>query len=247
MKGAYADAIAEGYRFYSYGDCCLIERGQATSWQQRRMTEFAFEGLAAPRPAPCSPPWDHRHARFMPVGSAAMLPQFQSAHHRHAVSSPTATISCCAPGTVARLGGLHRFMGCDPHRIRAAIRPCRSRRYAPSMRRASPSSPHLDGSRHLLTPERAVEIRRLLGSTIAPWRSTNARPGRHRRVGGRSLHAALRALGREAPCRHAFEPRPGFALFSIVQGGIYYRGLRRKSAEALARSASRAMLSAVSA
>ncbi len=30
MKGAYAHAIAEGYRFYSYGDCCLIERGQAS-------------------------------------------------------------------------------------------------------------------------------------------------------------------------------------------------------------------------
>jgi S-adenosylmethionine:tRNA ribosyltransferase-isomerase len=30
MKGAYAHAIAEGYRFYSYGDCCLIERGHAS-------------------------------------------------------------------------------------------------------------------------------------------------------------------------------------------------------------------------
>jgi S-adenosylmethionine:tRNA ribosyltransferase-isomerase len=28
MKHAYAHAIAEGYRFYSYGDACLLFRGQ---------------------------------------------------------------------------------------------------------------------------------------------------------------------------------------------------------------------------
>jgi S-adenosylmethionine:tRNA ribosyltransferase-isomerase len=27
MRGAYVHAIAEGYRFYSYGDACLIWRG----------------------------------------------------------------------------------------------------------------------------------------------------------------------------------------------------------------------------
>ena len=25
MKDAYAHAVASGYRFYSYGDCCLLE------------------------------------------------------------------------------------------------------------------------------------------------------------------------------------------------------------------------------
>ena len=29
MRAAYAYAIAAGYRFYSYGDCCLIERAEA--------------------------------------------------------------------------------------------------------------------------------------------------------------------------------------------------------------------------
>jgi S-adenosylmethionine:tRNA ribosyltransferase-isomerase len=29
MKQAYAHAIASGYRFYSYGDACLLFRGQA--------------------------------------------------------------------------------------------------------------------------------------------------------------------------------------------------------------------------
>jgi S-adenosylmethionine:tRNA ribosyltransferase-isomerase len=29
MHAAYRRAIAAGYRFYSYGDCCLIERAEA--------------------------------------------------------------------------------------------------------------------------------------------------------------------------------------------------------------------------
>ena len=29
MKAAYAEALAAGYRFYSYGDACLLARGEA--------------------------------------------------------------------------------------------------------------------------------------------------------------------------------------------------------------------------
>ena len=29
IKSAYAHAISEGYRFYSYGDACLLERATA--------------------------------------------------------------------------------------------------------------------------------------------------------------------------------------------------------------------------
>ena len=29
MKRAYAHALAAGYRFYSYGDCCLLHRGES--------------------------------------------------------------------------------------------------------------------------------------------------------------------------------------------------------------------------
>jgi S-adenosylmethionine:tRNA ribosyltransferase-isomerase len=28
MRAAYAHAIERGYRFYSYGDACLLERGE---------------------------------------------------------------------------------------------------------------------------------------------------------------------------------------------------------------------------
>jgi S-adenosylmethionine:tRNA ribosyltransferase-isomerase len=29
MKRAYAHALASGYRFYSYGDCCLLHRDES--------------------------------------------------------------------------------------------------------------------------------------------------------------------------------------------------------------------------
>ena len=33
IRAAYAHAIAQGYRFYSYGDCCLLDPAAATVWR----------------------------------------------------------------------------------------------------------------------------------------------------------------------------------------------------------------------
>src|SRR5690606_30655884 len=89
---------------------------------------------------------------------------------------------------------------------------------------------HLDGSRHLLTPERSMEVQALLGSDIVmafdqlvrttdPPAAQAAAMERSMRWAARS-RAAFDALGNEG------------ALFGIQQGGLDER-LRARSAEAL--------------
>jgi queuine tRNA-ribosyltransferase len=87
---------------------------------------------------------------------------------------------------------------------------------------------HLDGSRHLLTPEKAVEIQEALGSDIAmvldecvPYPATYD----YARV---SQELTTRWARRAA----AAHRRPEQALFGIVQGGMY-TDLREKSAREL--------------
>jgi queuine tRNA-ribosyltransferase len=88
---------------------------------------------------------------------------------------------------------------------------------------------HLDGSRHRLTPERAIEIQDLLDSTVSmvldectPFPATHAQA---------ELSMAM-SMRWAARCRAAFRDREGYALFGIVQGGVY-ADLRQASAEAL--------------
>jgi queuine tRNA-ribosyltransferase len=88
---------------------------------------------------------------------------------------------------------------------------------------------HLDGSKHRLTPERAVEIQHLLDATISmvldectPFPATEAQADS-------SMALSMRWAAR---CREAFVARPGYGLFGIVQGGVY-PSLRAASAAAL--------------
>jgi queuine tRNA-ribosyltransferase len=88
---------------------------------------------------------------------------------------------------------------------------------------------HLDGSRHLLTPERSVEIQRLLGSDITmAFDECTPFPAERGQV-ERSMELSMRWAARS---RAAFVPRPGHGIFGIVQGGVH-ADLRRRSAERL--------------
>ena len=72
---------------------------------------------------------------------------------------------------MARLGGLHNFMGWDRpiltdsggYQVMSLSALTKQSEEGVSFRS------HLDGSRHMLTPERSMEIQRLLGSDIAPF------------------------------------------------------------------------------
>ena len=131
---------------------------------------------------------------------------------------------------IAALGGLHRLMAWDSPILTdsggyqvASLK---------TLREVSESGVHLksyrDGSHHDLTPERAIEIQRNLGSDIAmvldECLSLPASPEEIERAAGRSLRWAERSL---APPR-----APGQLLFGIVQGGTLPE-LRRENARAL--------------
>ncbi len=133
--------------------------------------------------------------------------------------------------TVARLGGLRRFMDwrgpvltdSGGYQVMSLAK----------LRRIDDDGvvfqSHIDGSRHALTPERAIEVQRLLDSTIAMvLDECTAYPAAEAEAAA-SMRRSMRWAERS---KAAFEPRPGFAVFGIVQGGVYAE-LRAESAAAL--------------
>ena len=86
---------------------------------------------------------------------------------------------------------------------------------------------HIDGSRHELTPERSMEVQRLLGSDIQMQFDECVRlPCAHEEA-ERAMRLSLRWAERS---KDAFGHQPGRAIFGIVQGGTE-KDLRRFSAE----------------
>ena len=92
---------------------------------------------------------------------------------------------------------------------------------------------HLDGSKHMLTPERSMEIQRLLGSDIVMAFDECPRTDRPRDEIAASMELSMRWAKRS---RDAFdaggEHAEGAALFGIQQGALDEE-LRRQSADAL--------------
>jgi len=132
---------------------------------------------------------------------------------------------------IANLGGLHRFMNWDgPILTDSGGFQVMS---LASLRKLTEEgvrfSSHIDGSKHMLTPERSMEIQRLLGSDIVmAFDECPALPASDDVV-EKSMQMSMRWAQRS---RDAFGDRPGHALFGIMQGGVN-KGLRQASAEAL--------------
>ncbi len=85
---------------------------------------------------------------------------------------------------------------------------------------------HLDGSRHTITPEKAVEIQTALGSDIMMAFDECAPYPADRDYVKKSLERTTRWLQR---CKDAHKNTENQALFGIVQGGMY-KDLREQSA-----------------
>ena len=142
---------------------------------------------------------------------------------------------------IARRGGLHRFMGWNRPILTDSggyqVFSLADRRTITEEGAAFRS--HLDGSLHLLTPEKAVEIQAQLGSDIAmvldecpayPATEAEARVSMERtlRWARRNRTHFARVRAGESSARVS---NPGQAQFGIVQGGVH-PGLRVESAQA---------------
>jgi len=173
---------------------------------------------------------------FMPVGTAAtvkgMMPGSVAQTGAQIVLGNTYHLML-RPGAerIARLGGLHRFMNWErPILTDSGGFQVMS---LAGLRKLTEEGvtfrSHYDGSRHALTPERSMEIQRLLGSDIVmAFDECPALPADRARL-AESMQLSMRWAQRS---RDAFGDRPGHALFGIQQGGLE-RDLREESAEAL--------------
>ena len=143
---------------------------------------------------------------------------------------------------IARRGGLHRFIGWDRPILTDSggfqVFSLAERRTITE--EGAEFQSHLDGSRHQLTPERAVEIQARLGSDVAmvldeclayPSTREQAAESMQRSVRwARRCRTRLELL-RSSPPVEVTVSSPGQVQFGIVQGGVF-ADLRRESAEA---------------
>jgi len=181
-----------------------------------------------------------RTPAFMPVGTAAtvkaMKPQDVRATGADIILGNTYHLML-RPGAerVARLGGLHKFMHWDrPILTDSGGYQVMS---LSSLRKITEEgvtfASHIDGSRHHLTPERSMEIQRLLGSDIVMAFDECPRIDQPRDVIARSMEMSMRWARRS---REGFdsgeEHAARSALFGIQQGALD-EGLRKSSADAL--------------
>jgi queuine tRNA-ribosyltransferase len=178
-----------------------------------------------------------RTPAFMPVGTAAtvkaMFPQDVRATGADILLGNVYHLML-RPGAerVARLGGVHSFMNW-PYPILTDSGGFQVMSLA-KLRKLDENGvtfqSHIDGSRHLLSPERSMEIQHLLGSDIQMQFDECVRLPCSDAETERAMRLSLRWAERS---RKAFQEQPGRAVFGIVQGGAS-KPLRVESARALA-------------
>ncbi len=183
-----------------------------------------------------TPRGEVRTPAFMPVGTAAtvkaMMPESVRAtgadillgNTYHLMLRPTAE-------RIDRLGGLHKFMNWERPILTdsGGFQVMSLAGLRKLTEKGVTFKSHVDGSKHELTPERSMEIQRLLGSDIVMcFDECPALPADRDRI-AESMRLSMRWAERS---REAFGDRPGHALFGIMQGGLE-KDLREESAEAL--------------
>ncbi len=202
--------------------------------------KFSYSLTAVDEKARCgiisTPRGEIRTPAFMPVGTAAtvkaMLPESVRStgadvllgNTYHLMLRPTAE-------RISELGGLHKFMNWErPILTDSGGFQVMS---LAELRKLSEEGvtfkSHIDGSRHVLSPERSMEVQKMLGSDIVMcFDECPALPASYEKIAD-SMKLSMRWAQRS---KDAFGDRPGYALFGIQQGGLEY-DLRAESAEVL--------------
>jgi queuine tRNA-ribosyltransferase len=181
-----------------------------------------------------------RTPAFMPVGTAATVKAMKPADVRASgadIILGNTYHLMLRPGAerVARLGGLHAFMGWDGPILTdsGGYQVMSLAELAKVSEDGVAFASHLDGSRHLLTPERSIEIQCLLRSDIVMAFDQLVPAVAARDEQAAAMERSMRWARRS---RDAFdstaEHAESAALFGIQQGALD-EGLRKASAAAL--------------
>jgi queuine tRNA-ribosyltransferase len=204
------------------------------------MSGFRYERLGGDGAARVgvihTPRGEIRTPAFMPLGTAgsvkAMMPESVRETGADVILGNTYHLML-RPGAerVARLGGLHHFMQWErPILTDSGGFQVMS---LSDLRKITEEGvkfrSHIDGSEQFLSPERAMEIQRLLGSDIQMvLDECPAYPATEAQI-EKSLAMSMRWAKRS---KAEFGDQPGRACFGIVQGGVYPH-LRQRSAREL--------------
>lgn len=181
-----------------------------------------------------------RTPAFMPVGTAATVKAMRPVEVRaagadiilgntyHLMLRPTAE-------RIDRLGGLHAFMGWDrPILTDSGGYQVMSLAELRTMTEEGVTfASHLDGSRHLLTPERSMEVQRLLGTDIVMAFDECTPHPATREQAASSMERSMRWAKRSRDGFDAGEAHAGRAALFGIQQGSMFEDLRRVSADRL--------------
>ena len=181
-----------------------------------------------------------RTPAFMPVGTGAtvkaMRPEEVRASGADIILGNTYHLML-RPGAerVAKLGGLHRFMGWERLILTdsGGYQVMSLSQLTKVTEEGVAFASHLDGSRHMLSPERSIEVQRLLGSDIVMQFDQLVATTSTREQQVEAMERSIRWAKRS---REEFdrggEHAERAAIFGIQQGALDEH-LRRRSAEAL--------------
>ena len=173
---------------------------------------------------------------FMPVGTAAtvkaMTPEAVAETGAQCVLGNTYHLML-RPGSerIKRLGGLHEFMNWPGPILTdsGGFQVWSLKDLRKLTEKGVTFRSHIDGAKHELTPESAMAIQNDLDADITMVLDECTPFGVDEAEARVSMELSMRWAQR---CRDAFEQRPGYGLFGIVQGGVF-PNLRAESAKAL--------------
>ncbi len=168
---------------------------------------------------------DIRTPAFMPVGTAAtvkaMMPESVESTGADIILGNTYHLML-RPGAelIAEQGGLHKFMNWNKPILTdsGGFQVMSLSKLAKLSDEGVLFQSHIDGSKHMLTPERSIEIQHLLDSNITMILDECTPFPAEYDIARKSMELSLKWAERS---KHAFKQRAGYGIFGIVQGSVY--------------------------